>query len=168
MTMLDRMRRHKGWLKWSLALVVLAFIIFYIPDFLGSDGGTAAPPSPNDEVARVDGRSITVSEFSRAYQNQLQAYRSAYGQSINEQLLRQLGFEQQILQQLIEQEAAMVEAERLGITVSNDEVRQRILAHAGLPGERPVHRRRPVPSGARHAAPAADAVAVRERACAAS
>lgn len=128
MTMLDRMRRHKGWLKWSLALVVLAFIIFYIPDFLDSDGGVAAP---SDEVARVDGRSITVAEFSRAYQNQMQAYRSAYGANINEQLLRQLGFDQQILQQLIEQEAAMVEAARLGISVSDDEVRQRILS---LPG----------------------------------
>ena len=129
MTMLDRMRRHKGWLKWSLALVVLAFIIFYIPDFLGSGG--SGPATPSDEVARVDGRSITVAEFSRAYQNQLQAYRSAYGANINEQLLRQLGFEQQILQQLIEQEAAMVEAARLGINVSDDEVRQRILS---LPG----------------------------------
>lgn len=130
MTMLDRMRRHKGWLKWSLALVVLAFIIFYIPDFLGGDvNGTT---SPTDEVARVDSRSISVAEFSRAYQNQLQAYRAAYGQNINEQLLRQLGFEQQILQQLIEQEAAMVEAARLGITVSDDEVRHRILAMPGF------------------------------------
>ena len=34
MTMLDRMRRHKGWLKWSLAIVILAFIILYIPSFL--------------------------------------------------------------------------------------------------------------------------------------
>jgi len=35
MTMLDRMRRHQSWLKWSLGLVVLAFIVFYIPDFVG-------------------------------------------------------------------------------------------------------------------------------------
>ena len=34
MTMLDRMRRHKNWLKWSLALVVLAFVLLYIPSFL--------------------------------------------------------------------------------------------------------------------------------------
>ena len=39
MTMLDRMRRHKGWLKWSLALVVLAFIVFYIPSFLDDPTG---------------------------------------------------------------------------------------------------------------------------------
>ena len=36
--MLDRMRRHKNWLKWSLALVCLAFVIFYIPDFLRGNG----------------------------------------------------------------------------------------------------------------------------------
>ena len=33
MTMLDGMRRHKGWLKWSLALVVLKFVVFLIPKF---------------------------------------------------------------------------------------------------------------------------------------
>ena len=47
MTMLDRMRRHKGWLKWSLGLVVLAFIVFYIPSFLDDPAivgvGAAAP-----------------------------------------------------------------------------------------------------------------------------
>ena len=42
MTMLDRMRRHKSWLKWSLALVCLAFVIFYIPDFLRGSGADAA------------------------------------------------------------------------------------------------------------------------------
>ena len=34
MTMLDRMRRHKGWLKWSLGIVVVTFIVLYIPSFL--------------------------------------------------------------------------------------------------------------------------------------
>jgi peptidyl-prolyl cis-trans isomerase D len=131
MTMLDRMRRHKGWLKWSLALVVLAFIIFYIPDFLGR-GKSGQTATQDDEVARVNGRGITVAEFTEAYQNQLQAYRAAYGQNINEQLLRQMGIEQQILQQLIQQEALVTEATRLGISVSDNEVRQRILAMPGF------------------------------------
>ena len=42
MTMLDKMRRHKSWLKWSLGLVCLAFVIFYIPDFLRGTGADAA------------------------------------------------------------------------------------------------------------------------------
>jgi peptidyl-prolyl cis-trans isomerase D len=122
MTMLDRMRRHRGWLKWSLALVVLAFIVFYIPDFLRQGKQAAA----NDVVARVGGQEITAAAFRRAYLSQLQAYQRAYGAGANEQLLRQMGIEQQILQQLIEERAAIAEAQRLGLTVSDAEVAQRI------------------------------------------
>jgi peptidyl-prolyl cis-trans isomerase D len=125
MTMLDRMRRHRNWLKWSLALVCLAFVIFYIPDFLRSSDANAAA---TDTVAVVDGRQIRADEFRRTYQAQLQAYRAAYGGNMNEQLLKQLGVEQQILQQMVDERAALAEAERLGVTVSNEEVAQRIFA----------------------------------------
>jgi peptidyl-prolyl cis-trans isomerase D len=124
MTMLDRMRRHKNWLKWSLALVCLTFVFFYIPSFLDSGNGS----SPNDEVARVDGATINVAEFRRAYQNQVAAYRQAYGSGINEQLLKQLGFEQQVLQQLINERAMVREAERLGLSVTDEEVGQRVVS----------------------------------------
>ena len=122
MTMLDRMRRHRGWLKWSLALVVLAFIFFYIPDFLQTQDAAA----PNAVVARVGDQEITAAAFRRAYLSQLQSYQRAYGGSINEQLLKQMGIEKQILQQLIDERAAIAEAERLGLAVSDAEVAQRI------------------------------------------
>ena len=125
MTMLDKMRRHKSWLKWSLGLVCLAFVIFYIPDFLRGSGADAAS---GDTIARVEGRDISAAEFRRTYQAQLQAYRAAYGANMSEQLLKQLGVEQQILQQLVEERAALAEADRLGIRVSDEEVRQRILS----------------------------------------
>ena len=41
MTMLDRMRRHRNWLKWSLFLVVVAFIALYFPDFVGTNTGAS-------------------------------------------------------------------------------------------------------------------------------
>jgi len=127
MTMLDRMRRHKGWLKWSLGLVVVAFIILYIPDFLrAKDPSGGALPS--DQIAQVNGRGVSVLEFRTAYQRQVSAYRQAYGANVSEQLLRQLGFEQQVLQQLINEQAMVAEAGRLGMTVTDDEVRLRILA----------------------------------------
>jgi peptidyl-prolyl cis-trans isomerase D len=124
MTMLDRMRRHKGWLKWSLALVVLTFVVFYIPDFITPTAGAA----PNEVIAEVQGETITVGDFQRRYTAQLQAYRSAYGSQLSEQLLRQLGIEQQILQQMVDEEAMVAEARRQGIRVSDVEVRERILA----------------------------------------
>ena len=62
MTMLDRMRRHKSWLKWSLVLVVLAFIIFYIPEFLRGNGTDAGS---GDTIAKVEGHAISSGEFRR-------------------------------------------------------------------------------------------------------
>src|SRR5258708_23645179 len=125
MTMLDRMRRHRNWLKWSLGLVCLAFVIFYIPDFLH---GTGADAASSNVVATVNGQDITTGEFRRTYQAQLQAYRNAYGANVSDQLLKQLGIEQQILQQMVDERAALAEADRLGIKVSDEEVRQRIFA----------------------------------------
>src|SRR5436190_3683271 len=125
MTMLDRMRRHRDWLKWSLGLVCVAFVLFCLPDFLRGSGADAAS---GDTVAKVEGREISGADFRRTYQAQLQAYRSAYGGNMSDQLLKQLGIEQQILQQMVDERAALAEAERLGIEVSDEEVRQRIFA----------------------------------------
>jgi peptidyl-prolyl cis-trans isomerase D len=125
MTMLDRMRRHMDWLKWSLGLVVVAFVLFYIPDFLRGSGADAAS---GDTIASVQGREITTGEFRRTYQAQLQAYRSAYGGNMSDQLLKQLGVEQQILQQMVDERAALAEADRLGVSASDEEVRQRIFS----------------------------------------
>jgi peptidyl-prolyl cis-trans isomerase D len=122
--MLDRMRRHKGILKWALVAVILTFVLFYVPDFMQTSTGAA----PNETVATVEDTEITVREFTRRYSAQLQAYRQAYGAQMNEQLLRQLGIEQQILQQLVDEEAMVAEARRQGMTVNDVEIRERILA----------------------------------------
>lgn len=123
MTMLDRMRRHKNWLKWSLFIVVIAFILLYIPSFMRTPG---MPLGTQDVVASVEGRDITVGRFRRAYQQQIQQYRSQFGGNMDERLLRQLGIDQRIVQQMIEEEAALVEAQKLGIRASDQEVQERI------------------------------------------
>ncbi|HJU44818.1 MAG TPA: SurA N-terminal domain-containing protein, partial [Vicinamibacterales bacterium] len=128
MTMLDRMRRHKGWLKWSLALVVLTFVVFYIPDFLTPSIGA----SPNAVVAEVEGEPITVAQFTRRYNAQVAAYRNAYGGQLNDQLLKQLGIDRQILQQLVDEEAMVAESIKQGFRVSDAEIRERILSMPGL------------------------------------
>jgi peptidyl-prolyl cis-trans isomerase D len=124
MTMLDRMRRHKGWLKWSLALVVLAFVFLYVPGFMDQTGGAALPA---DVVARVGDQEISLLDFQQVYTRQLQAYRLESGGEISEEVLRSLGIDRQILQQMIDGHAALAEAQRLGLEVSDAEVRERIL-----------------------------------------
>ncbi len=128
MTMLDRMRRHKGWLKWSLAAVVLTFIFLYIPSFMGTDQSLV----PGDRLASIDSRTISVTDFRRRYLAQVQAYRNSYGGNLTDDLLQQMQVPQQVLQQMIQEKAELAEAARAGITVSDAEVRAQIVSIPGL------------------------------------
>jgi peptidyl-prolyl cis-trans isomerase D len=127
MTMLDRMRRHKNWLKWSLFIVVISFVLLYIPSFMGDPSAPGAAAG-NAVVAEVEGREITAQQFRRLYQQQMQGYRQSYGANVDEKLLKQLGIDQRIVQQMIQEEASLAEASRLGIKASDAEVRERILS----------------------------------------
>jgi peptidyl-prolyl cis-trans isomerase D len=133
MTMLDGMRRHKGWLKWSLALVVLTFVVFYVPSFL-RNGGVAGITGAqlNDVIATVNGREITAGEYRRMYAQQLQSLRQAYGGNFDEKMLQQLGIAQRIVSQMVDEAAMVSEAERLGLRVTDGELRERIVRLAGF------------------------------------
>ena len=126
MTMLDSMRRHIGWLKWSLGLVILAFAFLYVPSF-----GQSTPQltgALTDVVATVGQREITVGEFRTVYLRQLQSYQAQSGGEISAEILRSMGLDRQILQQMIDEHAALQEAERLGVTVTDAEIRERIVS----------------------------------------
>ena len=129
MTMLDQMRRHKGWLKWSLGLVVVAFIWLYIPAFVDAP---SAGVGPTGIVAEIEGRQITAADFRRIYLQQLDQLRASSGGDITLDLLRQLGIDRQILLQMINEQAALAEASRLGLSVTDAEVRERLLTLPGL------------------------------------
>ena len=127
MTMLDRMRRHRNWLKWSLGLVAVTMVIFFIPqDYLQPTTSVGAAPS--ETIAEVDGRPVTAGDFQQRYLLQIQQYRQQFGAGINDQLLRQLGVDQQVLGQMIDEQVALIEAERQGIHVSDEELAQQIFA----------------------------------------
>ena len=125
MTMLDGMRRHKGWLKWSLGLVCLAFVFLYVPALV--------PQAPltgtlTDVVATIGQREITVGDFRSVFLRQLQNYQAQSGGEITAEILRSMGLDRQILQQMIDEYAALQEAERLGVTVTDAEVRESIVS----------------------------------------
>jgi peptidyl-prolyl cis-trans isomerase D len=127
MTMLDRMRRHRGWLKWSLGLVAVTMVIFFIPqDYLQTTPSVGA--APNEVIAEVEGHTLTAGDYQQRYLLQLQSYRNQFGGSMNDQLLRQLGVDQQVLTQMIDEQVALIEADRHGITISDEELAQQIFA----------------------------------------
>jgi peptidyl-prolyl cis-trans isomerase D len=125
------MRRHRAWLKWSLAVVVLSFIAFFIPQRYMQPAVTVGA-QPNEVIADVAGHELTVGEYQQAYYLQVQNYRSQFGGSMSEQLLQQLGVDQQVLTQMVDEQVAVLEAERHGITVSDDELAQQIFSMPGL------------------------------------
>ena len=126
MTMLDRMRQHKGWLKWSLALVCLAFVFLYVPSFVQQ--APEVTGAMTDVLAQGGDEEITVGQFRTVYLQQLQSYQTQSGGEITSEILQSMGVDRQLLQQMIDEYAALAEAQRLGFTVSDAEVRERIVS----------------------------------------
>src|SRR5947207_15321614 len=133
MTMLDGMRRHRGWLKWSLGLVCVTFVLLYVPSFMRNGGiaGVTGAQS-NDVVATVNGHDITAGEYRRLYAQQLQSLRQAYGGNVDEKMLQQLGIAQRILSQMVDEEAMVAEADHLGLKVTDSELAERIKRMPGF------------------------------------
>src|SRR5262245_11654537 len=88
------MRRHREWLKYLLLVVVLAFIILYIPAFRAAGAGGA-----NNIVARVGDENITVSEFQQLWMRERQRMTS---EGMDPAMLEQMGARDQVLQALID------------------------------------------------------------------
>jgi peptidyl-prolyl cis-trans isomerase D len=114
-----RDRKSLGWFVGAglLGLVILAFVAFYIPDFLGATGATSG-----GQVAWVEGTPISSQEFLRSYRAQEQQYRQQLGAQYSPDLMRQLGFDNLILRQLVQNQILLLEAERQGLSVTDKEI----------------------------------------------
>ena len=115
MTMLDRMRRHRGWLKWIMGVVAVTMAMFFVP---WQDTGVQT----NEAVAEVEGSTITAGEYRRLLNQRLQMFQAQGGGSLPPETLKQLGIDRQILDQLVDQRAIEAEAKRRGLRVTDTEV----------------------------------------------
>jgi peptidyl-prolyl cis-trans isomerase D len=115
-----RNRKSLGYLVGAmlLGLVILAFVAFYIPDFLSATGAAGG----SGEVAWVEGTPISSQEFLRSYRAQEQQYRQQLGAQFSPDLMRQLGFDNLVLRQLVQNQILRLEAERQSISVTDKEV----------------------------------------------
>ena len=119
MTMLDRMRRHRGWLKWIMGIVAVAMAAFFVP---WNDRAVQL----DEAVADVNGKAITAGEFQRELTQRLQQIQGPDGGSLPPETLKKLGFDSQVLTQLIDRRAIQAEAQRRGLRVTDTEVIQYI------------------------------------------
>ena len=86
MTMLDRMRRHRGWLKWIMGVVAVTMVAFFVP---WQDQAVQL----DEAVAEVEGTAITAGEFRRELNQRLQMFQAQGGSSLPPETLKQLGFD---------------------------------------------------------------------------
>ncbi len=127
--MLRILRQGQKWLLWVVIIGVGG--VFAVT--FGVGGGVAPQVGPGDAV-NVDGRSFTMKDFARIRQTQIDGFRNQYGEVI-EQFIESGRFERMAAESLIRFGILAVEAERLGIVVSDDEVRDFLRSIPGALGE---------------------------------
>lgn len=126
-----RDRRSMGWLMGSflLVLVIFAFVAFYVPDFLAPETGAG---SATGAVAWVDGDPISSRDFLQGYRMQDAQYRQQLGAQYSPELLRQLGLDNFVMQRLVQEKVVLLEAQRLGLKVTDAELSKSIMSDPGL------------------------------------
>ena len=117
--MLSLMRKSAGsWIiKFILGAVILAFIPF---------GYGMYQDRRDAKVATVNGSPVRLEEYTRQYNNLVEQVRRNFGGTLNEETLKGLRLKEQALNQLIDQKLMLAEAEKLGISVSDQELAESI------------------------------------------
>lgn len=120
-------RRKK---KSNLAVwLILGLLILALGGFgIGSFGGSLT------SVATVGDREITVEEYGRALQNEQARLTQQTGQNLTMAQLQTFGIDQAVMERLLAREALAWEADRMGLSVGDAEVAERIRATPAFGG----------------------------------
>jgi len=119
--MLDLIRKKQKTLLVRIVfwVIIAAFVgTIFLVWGRGSDSGTAQ----STVAAQVNGTEITYADFQRSYNNLYNLYQSIYQSNFTPELEQQLNLDQQAMEQLIEEALLIQEAERLGLSVSDQEL----------------------------------------------
>ncbi len=120
--MLGFMRKHQR--------SPLIKIVFWVLIFIFVGWGVGVMVSGGDRVnvaAMVDGEPISAQTYARAHERMQRVYRELYRENMNPQILAQLNLGQRALDDLVTEMLLKREASRLGLQVTDDEVREAIL-----------------------------------------
>lgn len=124
--MLEQMRKHMNWIMWVILILVIVTFLFF--GIYPSSGGRG-------EAATVNGDVITGGELDRAYRSMYETYRQIFKEQFSDAMARNL--RQQALRELIQSRLLVQEAGRIGLRVSDEEVRAAIMqTPAFAPGGR--------------------------------
>lgn len=119
--MLRYLRENTGnWIiKFFLGIIVLVFV------FLGVGSMNSGK---HNQVATVNDQTITFSEYRDAYQRMIQRLQQQFGTSLDDDLIKSLNVKQHAVNSLIDQKILEIEAQKLNIVVSDEELKQDLLS----------------------------------------
>ncbi|MEM7490157.1 MAG: SurA N-terminal domain-containing protein, partial [Pseudomonadota bacterium] len=109
--------------------VILGLLVLSLGGFgIGSFGGSLS------SVAEVGDREITVQDYGQALQNEQRRLQQQTGQPLTMQQMQAFGLDRAVMERLLAQAALAHEAERMGLSVGDAEVAERIRAEPAFQG----------------------------------
>ncbi|MCG8551873.1 MAG: SurA N-terminal domain-containing protein [Desulfobacterales bacterium] len=119
--MLRYLRENTGnWIiKFFLGIIIIVFV------FLGVGSMNAGK---KNQVASVNDQTITLAEYRDAYQRMIQRLQQQFGNALNDDLIESMNVKQYTVNSLIDQKILEIEAQKLKIVVSDEELKQNLMS----------------------------------------
>ncbi len=116
--MLRILREHaSSWmLKGILVVVALSFVLFF-------GGYSYFKEKKETYVAKVNGTTIEWGEYIQAFEDTKRQYQDALGPSFSEKMIEELHLREKIRDSLIDKVLILQETKRLGLSISDEELR---------------------------------------------
>jgi peptidyl-prolyl cis-trans isomerase D len=108
--------------SWTLWLVIFAFV----GGFVAVDAFRGGPRDTNDMIFIGD-TTINVDQYQKQLWTTLRNYKAQFKDNFNKRMITQFGIPDQVLQQVVNTTIMQVEADKLNITATEDELKEKIL-----------------------------------------
>jgi peptidyl-prolyl cis-trans isomerase D len=120
--LLSLMRKHaKSWIiKVLIAMIIMVFIFFFGYSYISNEGG---------KVAEVNGEVISYSEYQNAYRDLLKKLQEQYKNMWSDNLIEMFDLKNRALESLIENKIIAREAEKIGLDITDKEIREKIMTY---------------------------------------
>lgn len=117
--MLDLLRRkaQSPYLQGTVLIIIIVFVFWGVG---GQNSGV------RNAVATINGKSITVQEYQKAFSQTIEQYRQQFGGSLPDGFIEAFNMKQQVLNELIQKALLEQGGEEMGLYVSDMEVQQAI------------------------------------------
>lgn len=120
--LLSLMRKHaKSWIiKVLITMIIMVFIFFFGYSYISDEGV---------KVAEVDGEIISYVEYQNAYRDLLKNLQEQYKNMWSDNLIETFDLKNRALEGLIENKIIAKEAEKIGLDITDKEIREKIMTY---------------------------------------